>query len=121
MNDSAAAAQFLTELNLPYRSAVSLDTQTIEAWSDSGTGLNPDTSRNANRDSGDRWGYGTIHLRRHSFRGTRAELALADRCSRFAKRLKRWNNLRTMPRNQVPTCACAFLFSSEQREHRHCS
>src|SRR5438045_7023585 len=41
MNDSAAAAQFLRELNLPYRSAVSLDTQTIEAWNDSQTGLNP--------------------------------------------------------------------------------
>jgi magnesium chelatase subunit H len=41
MNDSAAASQFLRELNLPYRSAVSLDTQTIEAWSDSQTGLNP--------------------------------------------------------------------------------
>ncbi|HEX3250911.1 MAG TPA: cobaltochelatase subunit CobN, partial [Pyrinomonadaceae bacterium] len=41
MNDSAAAADFLRQLNLPYRSAVSLDTQTIEAWSDSATGLNP--------------------------------------------------------------------------------
>ena len=41
MNDSAAAAEFLRELNLPYRSAVSLDTQTIEAWNDSATGLNP--------------------------------------------------------------------------------
>src|SRR6185369_10516958 len=41
MNDSAAAADFLRQLNLPYRSAVSLDTQTIEAWSDSQTGLNP--------------------------------------------------------------------------------
>src|SRR5215216_4471952 len=41
MNDSAAASEFLRELNLPYRSAVSLDTQTIEAWSDSATGLNP--------------------------------------------------------------------------------
>src|ERR1041384_1398004 len=41
MNDSAAASEFLRQLNLPYRSAVSLDTQTIEAWSDSQTGLNP--------------------------------------------------------------------------------
>jgi magnesium chelatase subunit H len=41
MNDSAAASEFLRTLNLPYRSAVSLDTQTIEAWSDSQTGLNP--------------------------------------------------------------------------------
>src|SRR5215217_5058489 len=41
MNDSAAASEFLRKLNVPYRSAVSLDTQTIEAWSDSQTGLNP--------------------------------------------------------------------------------
>ena len=41
MNDSAAASEFLHKLNLPYRSAVSLDTQTIEAWADSQTGLNP--------------------------------------------------------------------------------
>src|SRR5678815_4275873 len=41
MNDSAAAAEFLHELNVPYRSAVSLDTQTIEAWRESLTGLNP--------------------------------------------------------------------------------
>ena len=41
MNDSVAASEFLRELNLPYRSAVSLDTQTIEAWTESATGLNP--------------------------------------------------------------------------------
>src|SRR5258705_11980980 len=41
MNDSEAAAEFLCELNVPYRSAVSLDTHTIEAWRDSQTGLNP--------------------------------------------------------------------------------
>ena len=41
MNDSEAAADFLKELNRPYRSAVSLDTQTIDAWRESQTGLNP--------------------------------------------------------------------------------
>ncbi|HEY0404980.1 MAG TPA: cobaltochelatase subunit CobN, partial [Pyrinomonadaceae bacterium] len=41
MNDSAAAARFLRELNRPFRSAVSLDMQTIESWQESGTGLNP--------------------------------------------------------------------------------
>src|SRR5260370_8445309 len=41
MNDGEAAAEFLCELNVPYRSAVSLDTQTIEAWRNSQTGLNP--------------------------------------------------------------------------------
>lgn len=41
MNDSIAASQFLKDLNVPYRSVVSLETQTIEAWTDSATGLNP--------------------------------------------------------------------------------
>ena len=41
MNDSEAASQFLQELNRPYRSAVSLDMQTIDAWTQSQTGLNP--------------------------------------------------------------------------------
>ena len=41
MNDSEAAAEFLQQLNRPYRSAVSLDTQTIDAWQSSQTGLNP--------------------------------------------------------------------------------
>src|SRR5213079_3419403 len=32
MNDSEAAADYLRGLNIPYRSLVSLDTQTIESW-----------------------------------------------------------------------------------------
>src|SRR3712207_1549440 len=41
MNDSEAAVEFLKGLNVPLRSAVSLDVQTIEAWRESHTGLNP--------------------------------------------------------------------------------
>src|SRR2546423_13048726 len=41
MNDSEAAAEFLQSLNRPCRSAVSLDTQTIDAWRESEIGLNP--------------------------------------------------------------------------------
>src|SRR5207247_8156662 len=41
MNDSEAAAEFLKQLSRPYRSAVSLDMQTIDAWRESQTGLNP--------------------------------------------------------------------------------
>src|SRR6202040_1035743 len=41
MNDSEAAAEFLKGCNRPYRSAVSLDMQTIESWRSSQTGLNP--------------------------------------------------------------------------------
>ncbi|MCA1593605.1 MAG: cobaltochelatase subunit CobN, partial [Acidobacteria bacterium] len=39
MNDSEAAVKFLKDLNRPFRSAVSLDVQTIESWRDSWTGL----------------------------------------------------------------------------------
>ncbi|HZB47302.1 MAG TPA: cobaltochelatase subunit CobN, partial [Pyrinomonadaceae bacterium] len=41
MNDSEAAVEFLKGLNVPLRSAVSLDVQTIESWQESWTGLNP--------------------------------------------------------------------------------
>ena len=41
MNDSEAAIEFLKTLNVPLRSAVGLDVQTVEAWRDSWTGLNP--------------------------------------------------------------------------------
>ncbi|HEX9918514.1 MAG TPA: cobaltochelatase subunit CobN, partial [Pyrinomonadaceae bacterium] len=41
MNDSEAAVEYLRGLNVPFRSAVSLDVQTIEAWRESWTGLNP--------------------------------------------------------------------------------
>src|SRR3712207_7360223 len=41
MNDSEAAVEFLKGLNVPLRSAVSLDVQTIEAWRESHKGLNP--------------------------------------------------------------------------------
>jgi magnesium chelatase subunit H len=41
MNDSEAASGYLRELNIPYRSLVSLDAQTIESWRESFTGLNP--------------------------------------------------------------------------------
>ena len=41
MNDSEAAVEFLRGLNRPFRSAVSLDLQTIESWRESQTGLNP--------------------------------------------------------------------------------
>src|SRR5262245_14737112 len=41
MNDSEAAAQFLRDLNIPFRSMFSLDAQTIDSWRESPAGLNP--------------------------------------------------------------------------------
>ncbi len=91
MNDSAAASEFLRELNLPYRSAVSLDTQTIEAWNDSQTGLNPiqagmQIAIPEIDGATEPFIYGGIPARGQE------PVALEDRCTRFARRLQRWNS-----------------------------
>ena len=109
MNDSAAAAEFLRELNLPYRSAVSLDTQTIEAWSDSATGLNPvqagmQIAIPEIDGATEPFIYGGIPARGQE------PVPLEDRCRRFARRLRRWNTLRTAPRDQTKLAIVLFCF-----------
>ena len=109
MNDSAAAAGFLRELNLPYRSAASLDTQTIEAWTDSATGLNsvqagmqiaiPEIDG-----ATEPFIYGGIQSRGQE------PVALEDRCERFARRLKRWQRLQTSPKDQIKLAIVLFCF-----------
>ncbi|PYS72946.1 MAG: hypothetical protein DMF69_06250 [Acidobacteria bacterium] len=109
MNDSAAASEFLHKLNLPYRSAVSLDTQTIDAWNDSATGLNP-------IQAGMQVAIPEIDGATEPFvyGGIRSEgtepVALDDRCHRYARRIRRWNNLRTAPRAQVRLGLVLFCF-----------
>ena len=109
MNDSAAASEFLRELNLPYRSAVSLDTQTIEAWSDSATGLNPvqagmQIAIPEIDGATEPFIYGGIPVRGQE------PVALEDRCRRLARRLKRWNRLRTAPRDDLKLAIVLFCF-----------
>lgn len=109
MNDSAAASEFLKQLNLPYRSAVSLDTQTIEAWTDSGTGLNPiqagmQIAIPEIDGATEPFVYGGIPSRGQE------PIALEDRCTRFARRLKRWHNLQTAPRDRVKLAIALFCF-----------
>ncbi len=109
MNDSAAAGEFLKGLNVPYRSAVSLDTQTIEAWSESQTGLNPiqagmQIAIPEIDGATEPFVYGGI-----SATGVEP-LPLADRCHRFARRLSRWNRLRTAPRNELKIALVLFCF-----------
>ncbi len=109
MNDSEAAAEFLQSLNRPYRSAVSLDTQTIDAWRESQTGLNP-------IQSGMQIAIPEIDGATEPFiyGGIPASglepVALDDRCARFARRLKRWNRLRTAPRNKLKLALTLFCF-----------
>src|SRR5262249_48479483 len=100
MNDSAAAADYLTELNIPYRSLVSLDTQTIESWQESFTGLNPvQTGMQVaipEIDGGtEPFVFGGIPSR-----GVEPA-PMADRCRRVARRLKRWHRLQTAPRDEL--------------------
>ena len=109
MNDSAAASEFLRELNVPYRSAVSLDTQTIEAWSDSQTGLNPiqagmQIAIPEIDGATEPFIYGGIPSRGQE------PVALDDRCERLAQRLKRWNTLQTAPRKDVKLAIVLFCF-----------
>ncbi len=109
MNDSAAAAEFLREMNVPYRSAVSLDTQTIEAWRESLTGLNPvqagmQIAIPEIDGATEPFIYGGIPVRGQE------PAPLDDRCVRFARRLKRWNNLRTATRDRVKLAIVLFCF-----------
>jgi magnesium chelatase subunit H len=109
MNDSEAAGAFLQQLNRPYRSAVSLDTQTIDAWRESQTGLNP-------VQAGMQIAIPEIDGATEPFiyGGIPASgvepVALDDRCVRFARRLKRWNRLRTAPRSELKLALTLFCF-----------
>ena len=109
MNDSEAAAEFLQQLNRPYRSAVSLDTQTIDAWRSSQTGLNP-------VQAGMQIAIPEIDGATEPFiyGGIPASgvepVALDDRCVTFARRLRRWNRLRTARRSELKLALTLFCF-----------
>lgn len=109
MNDSEAAADYLCELNVPYRSLVSLDAQTIESWSESFTGLNP-------VQTGMQVAIPEIDGATEPFvfggipsRGVEPA-PLADRCARVAKRLKRWNRLQVTERSELRIALVIFCF-----------
>jgi magnesium chelatase subunit H len=109
MNDSVAAASFLRELNCPFRSAVSLDMQTIETWMESGTGLNPvqagmQVAIPELDGATEPFVFGGI-----SALG-REPVPLEDRCRRLARRLKRWNHLRTESRAEMRLAMLLFCF-----------
>ncbi len=109
MNDSSAASEFLQQLNRPYRSAVSLDTQTIEAWQDSQTGLNPIQA--GMQIAIPEIDGATEPLIYGGISATGVEpIPLAERCERLAKRLRRWNKLRTAPRNELKLALVLFCF-----------
>jgi magnesium chelatase subunit H len=109
MNDSEAAVEFLKGLNVPLRSAVSLDVQTVEAWRDSWTGLNP-------VQAGMQVAIPEIDGATEPFvyGGMTAEgvepVALEERCTRLARRLRRWNRLQTARRDELKLALVLFCF-----------
>jgi magnesium chelatase subunit H len=109
MNDSEAAAKFLRGLNRPFRSAVSLDMQTIESWQESGTGLNPiqagmQVAIPELDGATEPFVYGGLRA------GGFEPEPLEDRCRRLARRLSRWNYLQTAPRESVRLALLLFCF-----------
>ncbi|HEX8502758.1 MAG TPA: cobaltochelatase subunit CobN [Pyrinomonadaceae bacterium] len=109
MNDSEAAVKFLKGLNVPLRSAVSLDVQTIESWRESRTGLNPvqagmQVAIPEIDGATEPFVYGGMPA------GGAEPLALEDRCLRLARRLRRWNRLQSAPRSEVKLALVLFCF-----------
>lgn len=109
MNDSEAAVEFLKSLNVPLRSAVGLDVQSIEAWRDSWTGLNP-------VQAGMQVAIPEIDGATEPFvyggmpDGGAEPVALEERCARVARRLRRWNRLQTAERGQLKLALVLFCF-----------
>ncbi|MDQ3753978.1 MAG: cobaltochelatase subunit CobN, partial [Acidobacteriota bacterium] len=109
MNDSEAAVEFLRALKRPFRTAVSLDVQTIEAWRDSLTGLNP-------VQAGMQVAIPEIDgaTEPFVFGGMSAKSAapqpLDERCRRIARRLKKWQRLQTAPRAELKIALLLFCF-----------
>jgi len=109
MNDSEAASAYLRELNVPYRSLVSLDAQTIESWRASFTGLNPvqmgmQVAIPEIDGATEPFIFGGIPAR-----GVEPA-ALEDRCVRVAKRLKRWNHLQNANRDEMKLALVIYCF-----------
>ncbi len=88
---------------------MSLDTQTIESWRESFTGLNP-------VQTGMQIAIPEIDGATEPLifggipeRGVEP-LALDDRCRRIARRLKRWHRLQTAPRDQLKVALVLYCF-----------
>ena len=109
MNDSEAAANFLRQLNIPFRSMVSLDAQTIDSWRESSTGLNPvqmgmQVAIPEIDGATEPFVFGGVPSR-----GVEP-VSLADRCHRIGRRLTRWNRLQNAERDQLKIALVLYCF-----------
>jgi magnesium chelatase subunit H len=109
MNDSQSALEFLRDLNVPFRSMVSLDLQTIEDWETSRLGLNPiQTAMQIAIPEIDGATEALIYggMPRTGYQPEPIE----ERCRRIGRRLARWTRLRSLPRSQVRLAFIIFCF-----------
>lgn len=109
MNDSEAASRFLGGLNIPYRSLVSLDAQTIDSWQEMPAGLNPvqtgmQVAIPEIDGATEPFVFGGIPAR-----GVEPA-PLEDRCLRIARRLRRWHRLQTAARDQLRVALTLYCF-----------
>ncbi len=109
MNDSKSAVAYLKALNRPFRSTVSLEMQSVEDWSNSMIGLNPvQTAMQVAIPEID--GATEPFLYGGLSSGNDEPEPLEDRCHRIARRLVRWNRLRTLPRSDVRLAVLIYCF-----------
>jgi magnesium chelatase subunit H len=109
MNDSQAAVGFLKNLNRPLRTAVSLDMQTVENWEESLIGLNPvQTAMQVAIPEIDGATEPFVYAGLPT--GKDQPEPFEDRCRRIARRLARWNRLRTLPREETRLAFLIYCF-----------
>jgi magnesium chelatase subunit H len=109
MNDSKAAVAYLKALNCPLRSAVSLETQSVEDWLGSAIGLNAvqSTMQVAIPEidgATEPFLYGGLPS------GKDEPEPIEERCVRIARRLARWNRLRLRPKADVRLALIIYCF-----------
>ncbi|MEW6129650.1 MAG: cobaltochelatase subunit CobN [Acidobacteriota bacterium] len=109
MNDSEAAVDFLKDLNVPFRSMVSLDFQSIENWQQSKLGINPvQTAMQVALPELD----GATEP--FVFGGLRQDASqpepIGERCQRIAQRLARWNRLQNVTNAEKRLAFMLFCF-----------
>jgi magnesium chelatase subunit H len=109
MNDSEAAVEFFKGLNVPFRSVVSLDVQTIENWRASRLGLNPiQTAMQVAIPEID--GATEPFVFGGLTENSDQPEAVEDRCGRIARRLVRWNRLSAAPAGDLRLAFLIFCF-----------
>jgi magnesium chelatase subunit H len=109
MNDSEASVEFFKELNVPFRSMVSLDVQTVENWQQSKLGINPvqaamQVALPELDGATEAFVFGGI-----SQTGNQP-VALEERCQRIARRLAKWNHLQITAPSKKRLAFLLFCF-----------